>query len=273
MTARNLDNQAIAHGRRPMTLHDAAGPDRLELAASLDAKLESLDLAGRLALAAELGHAVFTTSLGIEDQVISAAIGTHRLPIEVSTLETGRLFKETVDLIGETEERYGIEIRRFRPEQDDVDEYAAKYGLNGFYDSVEARHACCHVRKLKPLAKALAGADVWVTGLRRGQSGNRATTPFAEYDAERNLIKINPLADWDIDTINAHVAAEAIPVNPLHKRGYPSIGCEPCTRAIKPGEPERAGRWWWENDEKRECGLHVPENAAQPIAEPAPQAH
>ncbi|MDR6815462.1 phosphoadenosine phosphosulfate reductase [Neorhizobium sp. 2083] len=255
-----------------MTLHDAAGRDRLELAATLDAKLESLDLAGRLALAAELGHAVFTTSLGIEDQVISAAIGTHRLPIEVSTLETGRLFQETVDLIGETEERYGIDIRRFRPEQDDVDAYAAQYGLNGFYDSVEARHACCHVRKLKPLAKALAGADVWVTGLRRGQSGNRATTPFAEYDAERNLIKINPLADWDIDTINAHVERQAIPVNPLHKRGYPSIGCEPCTRAIKPGEPERAGRWWWENDEKRECGLHVPENAAQPAAEPVPQA-
>lgn len=255
-----------------MTLHDAAGRDRLELAATLDAKLESLDLAGRLALAAELGHAVFTTSLGIEDQVISAAIGTHRLPIEVSTLETGRLFQETVDLIGETEERYGIEIRRFRPEQDDVDAYAAQYGLNGFYDSVEARHACCHVRKLKPLAKALAGADVWVTGLRRGQSGNRATTPFAEYDAERNLIKINPLADWDIETINAHVERQAIPVNPLHKRGYPSIGCEPCTRAIKPGEPERAGRWWWENDEKRECGLHVPENAAQPAAELVPQA-
>ncbi len=254
-----------------MTLHDAAGRDRVELAATLDAKLESLDLAGRLALAAELGHAVFTTSLGIEDQVITAAIGTHRLPVEVSTLETGRLFQETVDLIAETEERYGIEIRRFRPEQGDVDEYAAKYGLNGFYDSVEARHACCHVRKLKPLAKALAGADVWVTGLRRGQSGNRAATPFAEYDAERNLLKINPLADWDIDTINAHVERQAIPVNPLHKRGYPSIGCEPCTRAIKPGEPERAGRWWWENDEKRECGLHVPETAAQPVAEPAVQ--
>ena len=248
-----------------MTVHEPAGENRLGLAGDLDAKLGSLDLAGRLALAAELGHAVFTTSLGIEDQVITAAIGTHRLPIEVSTLETGRLFKETVDLIGETEERYGIAIRRFVPEQDDIDAYAAQYGLNGFYDSVEARHACCHVRKLKPLAKALAGADIWITGLRRGQSGNRATTPFAEYDAERGLLKINPLADWDIETIKAHVAAEAIPVNPLHGRGYPSIGCEPCTRAIKPGEPERAGRWWWENDEKRECGLHVPENATETV--------
>ncbi|TDK37381.1 phosphoadenylyl-sulfate reductase [Rhizobium deserti] len=248
-----------------MTVHDPLAPDRSGLAASLDVKLHNLDLAGRLALAAELGHAVFTTSLGIEDQVITAAIGTHRLPIEVSTLDTGRLFAQTSDLITETEERYGLSIRRFRPEQDDVDAYAAKYGANGFYESVEARHACCHVRKLVPLAKALAGADVWITGLRRGQSGNRAATPFAEYDVERNLLKINPLADWDIETICAHVAAEDIPVNALHARGYPSIGCEPCTRAIKPGEPERAGRWWWENDEKRECGLHVPDNAAQQI--------
>jgi phosphoadenosine phosphosulfate reductase len=244
--------------------------------------LQNLDLAGRLALAAKLGRAVFTTSLGIEDQVITAAIGTHRWPIEVSTLETGRLFKETVDLIAETEARFDIAIHRFTPEQDDIDAYAEKYGLNGFYDSVEARHACCHVRKLKPLARALAGADIWVTGLRRGQSGNRATTPFAEYDAERNLIKINPLADWEIEAIHAHVAEGAIPVNPLHGRGYPSIGCEPCTRAIKPGEPERAGRWWWENDEKRECGLHVADdsvidtngqnNAAQPVSQAISQA-
>jgi len=234
--------------------------------ASLDAELASLDLTGRLSRIAALGgRVVFTTSLGIEDQVITAAIGLARLPIEVSTLETGRLFKETVDLIGETEERFGIAIKRFHPEQDDIDAYAAKYGLNGFYESVEARHACCHVRKLVPLAKALEGAAIWVTGLRRGQSGNRATTPFAEYDAERHLIKVNPLADWSLDDIDAYVEAEAVPTNPLHKRGYPSIGCEPCTRAIKPGEPERAGRWWWENDEKRECGLHVPEAAATPL--------
>ena len=235
-------------------------------ATSLDQELAGLDLAGRLALVAELGRrAVFTTSLGIEDQVITAVIGLARLPIEISTLETGRLFKETVDLITETEERFGISIKRFRPSQDDIDAYAAKYGMNGFYESVEARHACCHVRKLVPLAKALSGATLWVTGLRRGQSGNRATTPFAEYDAERALIKVNPLADWSLEDINAYVEAEAVPTNPLHRKGYPSIGCEPCTRAIKPGEPERAGRWWWENDEKRECGLHVPEAAATPL--------
>jgi phosphoadenosine phosphosulfate reductase len=239
-------------------------------AASLDSQLAELDLSARLRLVSSLdGLAVFTTSLGIEDQVITAAIGLNGLPISVSTLETGRLFKETVDLIAETEERFGIAIKRFHPKPNDIDAYAAKYGLNGFYESVEARHACCHVRKLVPLAEALSGARFWITGLRRSQSGNRATTPFAEYDAERDLIKVNPLADWSIEDIDAYVEAESVPTNPLHKRGYPSIGCEPCTRAIKPGEPERAGRWWWENDEKRECGLHVPEAASSAIPTPA----
>ncbi|MFC3074108.1 phosphoadenylyl-sulfate reductase [Shinella pollutisoli] len=239
-------------------------------AEALNDQLASLDLTGRLSLVAGLqGRAVFTTSLGIEDQVITAAIGSERLPVDVVTLETGRLFPETVALIEETEERYGMTISRYHPVADDIDAYAARYGLNGFYESVEARHACCNVRKLKPLARALEGAAFWITGLRRGQSGNRAQTPFAELDAERGLVKINPLADWDIERIRAYVADNAVPVNPLHARGYPSIGCEPCTRAIKPGEPERAGRWWWENDEKRECGLHVPD-AASPI--PAPSA-
>lgn len=248
-----------------MTFHS-----REATAKALDEQLAGLDLAGRLALVAGLGgRAVFTTSLGIEDQVITAAIGIAGLEIEVSTLETGRLFPETLALIDETEERFGITIRRFRPDPAEVEAYAAKYGMNGFYDSVEARHACCHVRKLVPLAKALEGATVWVTGLRRAQSGNRAATPFAEFDAERGLIKVSPLADWSIEDIDAFVEREAVPTNPLHKRGYPSIGCEPCTRAIKPGESERAGRWWWENDEKRECGLHVPEAATSSVPTPA----
>ncbi len=191
-------------------------------AQALNDKLANLDLAERLSLVAELGgRAVFTTSLGIEDQVITAAIGTERLAIDVVTLETGRLFKETVDLIEETEGQYGITIARYVPARDDIDAYAAQYGLNGFYESVEAGHACCSVRKLKPLARALDGASFWITGLRRGQSGNRADTPFAEFDAERGLIKINPLADWDIDRIKAYVADNAVPVNPMHARGYP----------------------------------------------------
>jgi phosphoadenosine phosphosulfate reductase len=239
-----------------------------EFARELDAELGALSLEAMLAKVASLaGRAVFTTSLGIEDQVITAAIGENRVDIDVVTLETGRLFPQTVALIDETEQRYGIAIRRFHPEAADVDAFAARFGMNGFYESVEARHACCGVRKLKPLARALEGASFWITGLRRGQSGNRATTPFAEYDAERNLIKINPLADWSIEDIKAHVEARAVPINPLHAKGFPSIGCEPCTRAIKPGEPERAGRWWWEQDEKRECGLHVAEASSLP--EPA----
>ncbi|RVM19068.1 phosphoadenylyl-sulfate reductase [Sinorhizobium meliloti] len=258
MTTQSLKAEAVALEADVMAL-DAE-------AKALNDKLESLNLAGRLALIAGLeGRAVFTTSLGIEDQVITAAIGSNRLDIEVATLKTGRLFNETVALIDQTEETYDILIKRYYPEKADIDAYVAQYGMNGFYESVEARHACCGVRKLKPLARALDGASYWITGLRRGQSGNRATTPFAEADVERGLIKINPLADWGIETIQAHVAAEGIPVNPLHSRGYPSIGCEPCTRAIKPGEPERAGRWWWENDEKRECGLHVPEAASSII--------
>jgi phosphoadenosine phosphosulfate reductase len=231
-------------------------------AESLNERMAGLSLAERLALAANLGgRVVFTTSLGIEDQVITHFIGQNRFDIDVVTLETGRLFAETVQLIADTEERYGMTIKRYYPEKADLDAYVAQYGMNGFYDSVEARHACCGVRKVQPLARALAGASVWVTGLRRGQSGNRAETPFVEFDAERGMLKVNPLADWSIDQINGLVESDAVPINPLHARGYPSIGCEPCTRAIKPGEPERAGRWWWENDEKRECGLHVPEAA------------
>ncbi len=239
----------------------------IEAASSLDSQLAELDLAGRLQLVESLGgRAVFTTSLGIEDQVITAAIGEHCPGIEVATLQTGKLFKETLDLIGASEARYGITIQQFHPERTDVEAYIAQFGEYGFYESVEARHACCGIRKMKPLARALEGANFWITGLRRGQSGNRANTPFAEYDAERNLIKINPLADWDIDRIWAHVKAEDIPYNAMHDRGFPSIGCEPCTRAIKPGEPERAGRWWWEQDEKRECGLHVPEAVVEAAA-------
>ncbi|MGV0817343.1 phosphoadenylyl-sulfate reductase [Martelella sp. AMO21009] len=229
----------------------------------LDKTLGGFDLTGRLRLIAETGRpAVFTTSLGIEDQVITEAIATGGLDIRIITLDTGRLFPETEALITETETRYNTRIERFHPEATAVDDYVKNYGRNGFYESVEARHACCQVRKLEPLARALDGAAYWITGLRRGQSGNRATTPYAEADAARGLIKVNPLADWSLEDIRAHVERRAIPVNPLHARGYPSIGCEPCTRAIKPGEPERAGRWWWENDAKRECGLHVAKAAS-----------
>ncbi|MAY60851.1 MAG: phosphoadenylyl-sulfate reductase [Rhizobiales bacterium] len=245
---------------------------RHDEAAALARDLATIPLDDRLRRAAELGHAVFTTSLGLEDQVLTAAIARSGAAIAVKTLETGRLFRETVELIGVTRSRYGIELEEVHPAKADVDAFVGAYGLNGFYESVEARHACCDARKMKPLARALDGADVWITGIRRGQSQNRSHTPLAEYDPVRDLIKINPLADYDLETLKDLVEAEDIPVNPLHSRGFPSIGCEPCTRAIKQGEPERAGRWWWENDDKRECGLHVP-SAASPITSEAGKAH
>ena len=223
--------------------------------------LSGLTLAERLrVLAGDAANAVFTTSLGIEDQVLTAALVEAAPQVRIATLQTGRLFDETLALIEETERRYGIAIERFRPDPDKLAAYVGRYGLNGFYESVEARHACCGVRKLEPLSRALKGADLWITGLRRQQSNARAVVPFTEHDTERGLLKANPLADWSIDDVRRYVAYRDVPVNPLHARGYPSIGCEPCTRAIKPGEDERAGRWWWENDQKRECGLHVPDS-------------
>ncbi|MCB1476337.1 MAG: phosphoadenylyl-sulfate reductase [Rhodobiaceae bacterium] len=240
--------------------------------AGLDRELAARDLGERLAFIAEtFGNAVLTTSLGLEDQVLSWAVSEHARSIRLATLQTGRLFPETVALIATTNARFGLEIEEYLPEAADIESYKSQYGLNGFYDSVEARHACCNIRKVKPLKKALAGADAWITGLRRSQSDNRAHVPFAEWDEANGLVKLNPLADWTADAMQAAIAEHDIPVNPLHARGYPSIGCEPCTRAIRPGEPERAGRWWWENDEKRECGLHVPEASPLPNASQLPE--
>lgn len=220
--------------------------------------LQPLHLEDRLlAVTGLAGRKLFTTSLGIEDQVITAAIVRSGASIDLATLETGRLFPETRDLIEETERRYGIQIERFRPQDEDAARYASTFGMNGFYDSVEARHACCQFRKLVPLGQALQGVAVWITGVRRGQSGARAETPLCEVDAGRGILKVNPLADLDLDAVQQYAARHDVPLNPLHARGYASIGCEPCTRALKPGEPERAGRWWWEQDLTRECGLHV----------------
>lgn len=242
----------------------------------LAGELASLDLEARLQRVARFaGRKVFTTSLGIEDQAITAAIARSGTAgsIEIVTLDTGRLFDETRALIEETEKRFALAIERYRPAPVDVEAFRQRYGLNGFYDSVEARHACCDIRKLRPLALALDGAAIWITGVRRGQSGARADTPLAEWDDQRGLLKVNPLADVTLEAIHAYAQHHEIPLNPLHSRGYPSIGCEPCTRAIKPGEPERAGRWWWEQDQTRECGLHVKDAAAPitPISSPKVQ--
>ena len=203
------------------------------------------------------GRLVFTTSFGLEDQLIAHHIFAARLAIEVATLDTGRLFPSTYRLWQETEERYGVRIRSFHPDAAAVAAMVADSGINGFYYSKDARLACCAVRKVEPLARALAGAAGWVTGLRADQSGQRAATGLASWDAERGLVKFAPLFDWT--RARAATACEllGVPVNPLHAEGFLSIGCEPCTRALKPGEPERAGRWWWESDAAKECGLHV----------------
>lgn len=205
------------------------------------------------------GRLVFTSSLGLEDQALTHLIFANNLDIEVVTLDTGRLFEETRALWAATEARYGHHIRAIHPSASDVEELIARDGVNGFYQSLEARQSCCHVRKIAPLRRALAGASAWITGLRADQSADRANTKLVEHDAAFGIVKVNPLLDWSRPRIEAFIAAHDIPVNRLHGEGYLSIGCAPCTRAINPGEDERAGRWWWENDKgtAKECGLHV----------------
>lgn len=210
---------------------------------------------------------VFTTSLGLEDQLITMLLAAHARSIAVVTLQTGRIFPQTLDLIETTQQRFALAIKQYEPNPADIETYAASYGLDGFYESVEARKACCAVRKLVPLAQALKGADAWITGLRREQSTNRSDVAFAQFDEARGLVKLNPLADLSTEALQALIADHDIPINTLHARGYSSIGCEPCTRAIKPGEPERAGRWWWERESKQECGLHLEKTAETPPSE------
>jgi phosphoadenosine phosphosulfate reductase len=235
--------------------------DDKPLARELSAALPSLDLAQRLALIAErvAGRIVFTTSFGIEDQAITHAIFSGNVAIEVVTLDTGRLFPETYDVWGETEERYARRIRAVYPERDQLEALIADQGINGFRMSIDTRKACCGVRKVLPLARALEGAGGWVTGLRAGQSQGRAQTPFAvAHDFEGRIgLKLSPLADWSREEVERYIADNAIPYNILHDRGFPSIGCAPCTRAVRVGEEERAGRWWWEREGAQECGLHA----------------
>jgi phosphoadenosine phosphosulfate reductase len=238
---------------------DADFPKLRTATPNLSAFDGAADLLGRLHSAVELisGRIVFTTSFGIEDQLIAHHIFSDRLPIEVVTLDTGRLFPSTYKLWQETEERYGVRIRAFYPDAQAVAAMVADQGINGFYYSKNARLSCCHFRKFEPLNRALAGAAAWVTGLRSGQSQQRSAVDFASWDAERGLVKLAPLFDHSREQVAAACEDLGVPINELHAEGYLSIGCEPCTRALQPGEPERAGRWWWETDNARECGLHL----------------
>jgi phosphoadenosine phosphosulfate reductase len=231
------------------------------LASALDRRLGPLEsLEARLAAisGAVQGPIAFSTSLGLEDQAILHAIAQASPGIDVFTLDTGRHFPETLETLDRSEQRYGLRIRVVAPDAGELEGLVARDGLFGFRLSTEGRKACCDVRKVRPLRRALAGAAAWITGLRRDQSAGRGGVPFASWDAEHALVKINPLADWSLERLDAYIAANAVPVNPLHAAGFPSIGCQPCTRAIKPGEDVRAGRWWWELEDGKECGLHSP---------------
>lgn len=217
------------------------------------------DLAGRLRLVREAveGRVVLTTSFGIEDQAITHAIAVAGLDIDIVTLDTGRLFPETYAVWAETERRYGRRIRAVYPHGPSLEVLVELQGIDGFYGSLEARKACCGVRKVEPLRRALDGAAVWIAGLRAGQSAERGDISFVAFDQGFAVWKASPLFDWTRERLDRFVAEHGVPVNALHARGFPSIGCAPCSRAIAPGEPERAGRWWWEDDVRKECGLHV----------------
>ncbi|GAA4767741.1 phosphoadenylyl-sulfate reductase [Flavobacterium hankyongi] len=200
---------------------------------------------------------VFSTSFGIEDQVISHAIFSQRLKnIETFTLDTGRLFPETYAVWDKTLLQYSQPIRVYYPNADELETYVNKNGINGFYNSVELRKTCCHIRKVVPLKKALKGAKIWVTGLRAQQSDNRNGLEIIEWDEQNKLYKYNPLLHWSTDEVVHYLKQKGVPYNTLHDQNFISIGCAPCTRAVKQGEDFRAGRWWWEDKSKKECGLH-----------------
>jgi phosphoadenosine phosphosulfate reductase len=236
-----------------------AGASMADRAALLDRDFRGLDLAGRLRRLRDglSGRITFTTSFGLEDQVIAHVLFDSGIEIDIVTLDTGRLFPETYKLWSDTEARYGRRIRALNPNAAALEALIADQGIDGFYYGVEMRKACCGIRKVDPLARALAGAAGWVTGLRADQSAHRQDLDYVSWDEGRRLVKANPVFDWSRGQALAFAEANRIPVNPLHGQGFLSIGCAPCTRAVRPGEPERAGRWWWEDENQKECGLHV----------------
>ena len=227
---------------------------------SFSAPMLELRIADSLSLLGEISTrhapAALASSFGAEDMVLIDLIARHAVPIGVFTLDTGRLPGETYVLIEQTREQYSLSIDVFYPERAPLESYVRDNGINAFYHGVELRQACCAMRKTEPLRRALAGKGAWITGLRRSQSSTRATVAVEEFDSVHSLPKFNPLADWSDGEVWSYIRAHGVPYNRLHDRGYPSIGCAPCTRAIEPGEDIRAGRWWWEHAEHKECGLH-----------------
>lgn len=212
-------------------------------------------------IAQDFSPAVFASSLAAEDMVLTDLILRAQLPIQVFTLQTGRLHPETLAVLDAIRAHYGVDIAQYTPDPAAVETYVQTHGLNAFYESIELRKACCHIRKVEPLNRALAGNKAWITGQRRAQSTTRNELSVQEDDAAHGMQKFNPLADWSEQDVWDYIRSHQVPYNALHDRGYPSIGCEPCTRAIQPGEDIRAGRWWWESADQKECGLHVVTNA------------
>lgn len=202
------------------------------------------------------GEIAISSSMSVEDQVLTDMAVKIRPDISVFTLDTGRLFPETYDLIQKTNERYNIRIKVYFPEAAAVEQMVYEKGINLFYESIENRKLCCSLRKLQPLARALAPLDAWICGLRTEQSVTRIRTQHVEWDENNGLIKVNPLTEWLEEDVMEYIRKNDVPYNPLHDQGFLSIGCQPCTRAVKPGEDLRAGRWWWEQPEQKECGLH-----------------
>ena len=203
------------------------------------------------------GQVVFSTSFSWEDQLITHFIFSNNIPIDVFTLDTGRMFPETYSTWSSTLERYKNKITAYYPNAVTLQDFVAEKGPNSFYESVENRKQCCHIRKVEPLKRALAGKKIWVTGIRAEHSANRDHMPQVEWDEVNQVIKFHPLLHWTTEQVKDYIRKENIPYNPLHDKGFVSIGCAPCTRAVRPGEDFRAGRWWWEDSTKKECGLHI----------------
>lgn len=198
----------------------------------------------------------FSSSLSWEDQVLTHAIYSQNLPIRVFTLDTGRLFPETYSVLESTRQRYQKDLEVYFPKHEAVEELVTKKGPVSFYESLENRKECCFIRKVEPLNRALEGVDIWITGLRAEHSENRAGLELVEWDEQRGIIKVNPLAEWSLEDVKSYISQYNIPYNVLQDRGFVSLGCQPCTRAVREGESFRAGRWWWEDSSKKECGLH-----------------
>jgi len=231
----------------------------MERIEQLNAKAANLDAVGIIKLAFDQfsSKVTFATSLGEEDQVIIDMIAEAAPGIEVFTLDTGRLFAETYDLMAKNQKKYGkLNFKIYYPDTQRVEEMVRTKGINLFYESVENRKLCCHVRKVEPLQRALGPMDAWMVGLRRDQAVTRASLQPVEWDEANQKIKFNPLYNWSLDQVRDYIRQNKVDISPLHAQGFVSIGCAPCTRAIKPGEDIRAGRWWWEEPEQKECGLH-----------------